>query len=110
MDLQARLSLLANHPFSVVFWSSLIEAAGIPFPSRVILILTPAFLATGTDLVRLIIVATIGALLDDHVPFIAVGWPALGCLVCIARSPSDPPTASKKFWNTSDASALAPWS
>ena len=51
MDLQAHLSFLANHPFSVVFWSSLIEAAGIPFPSRVILILTPAFLATERDLV-----------------------------------------------------------
>ena len=71
MDLQAHLSFLANHPFSVVFWASLIEAAGIPFPSRVILILTPAFLATETDLVRLIIVATIGALLGDHVPYIA---------------------------------------
>ena len=56
---------------SVVFWSSLIEAAGIPFPSRVILILTPAFLATERDLVRLIIVATIGALLGDHVPYTA---------------------------------------
>ena len=71
MDLQAHLSFLANHPFSVVFWSSLIEAAGIPFPSRVILILTPAFLATESDLVWLIIVATIGALLGDHVPYIA---------------------------------------
>jgi membrane protein DedA with SNARE-associated domain len=37
----------------------------------VILILTPAFLATEGDLVRLIIVATIGAVLGDHVPYIA---------------------------------------
>jgi len=72
MDLlQAHLVFLANHPFSVVFWSSLIEAAGIPFPSRVILILTPAFLATERDLVRLAIVATIGAVLGDHVPYVA---------------------------------------
>ena len=72
MDLlQAHLSFLANHPFSVVFWSSLIEAVGIPFPSRVILILTPAFLATERDVVRLIIVATMGAVLGDHVPYIA---------------------------------------
>jgi len=72
MDLlQAHLSFLAKHPLSVVFWSSLIEAAGVPFPSRVILILTPAFLATEGDLVRLIIVATIGAVLGDHVPYIA---------------------------------------
>ena len=72
MDLlQAHLSFLAKHPLSVVFWSSLIEAAGVPFPSRVILILTPAFLATEGDLVRLIIVATIGAVVGDHVPYIA---------------------------------------
>ena len=72
MDLlQVHLSFLANHPFSVVFWSSLIEALGIPFPGRVILILTPAFLATERDAVRLIIVATMGAVLGDHVPYIA---------------------------------------
>jgi membrane protein DedA with SNARE-associated domain len=72
MDLlQSHLDFLANHPFSVVFWSSLIEAAGIPFPSRVILILTPAFLATDSDLVRLVVVATAGALLGDHVPYLA---------------------------------------
>jgi membrane protein DedA with SNARE-associated domain len=69
--LQAHLNFLANHPFSVVFWSSLIEAAGIPFPSRIILILTPAFLTTDRDLVQLIIVATIGALLGDHAPYLA---------------------------------------
>jgi membrane protein DedA with SNARE-associated domain len=72
MDLlQAHLGFLANHPFSVVFWSSLIEAVGIPFPGRVILILTPAFLATERDLVRLIIVGTIGAVLGDHAPYMA---------------------------------------
>jgi membrane protein DedA with SNARE-associated domain len=69
--LQAHLNFLANHPFSVVFWSSLIEAVGIPFPGRVILILTPAFLATERDVARLIIVATTGAVLGDHVPYLA---------------------------------------
>jgi hypothetical protein len=37
VDLQPHLAFLADHPFSVVFWSSLVEAAGLPFPSRVIL-------------------------------------------------------------------------
>jgi membrane protein DedA with SNARE-associated domain len=37
----------------------------------VILILTPAFLSTDRDLAGLIIVATIGALLGDHVPYLA---------------------------------------
>jgi membrane protein DedA with SNARE-associated domain len=69
MDLQPYLHFLADRPFTVVFVSSLIEAAGLPFPSRVILVLTPAFLATENDLMRLIIVATVGAVLGDHVPY-----------------------------------------
>jgi membrane protein DedA with SNARE-associated domain len=71
MDLRPDLDFLADHPFGVVFWSSLIEAAGLPFPSRVILVLTPAFLATENDLVRLVLVAAAGAVLGDHVPYVA---------------------------------------
>jgi membrane protein DedA with SNARE-associated domain len=71
MDLRPHLDFLASHPYAVVFWSSLVEAAGILFPSRVILILTPAFLTTDRDLVGLIGVATVGAVLGDHVPYMA---------------------------------------
>ena len=65
------LQLLADHPFAVVFCSSLIEAIGIPFPSRVILILTPAFLITRQDFAGVVLAAVIGALLGDHVPYFA---------------------------------------
>ena len=65
------LDILIDHPFIVVFVSSFIEAMGIPFPSRVILILTPAFLLTERGLAGLVAVATIGALLGDHVPYLA---------------------------------------
>jgi membrane protein DedA with SNARE-associated domain len=71
MDFESHLDFLASHPYAVVFCSSLIEAAGVPFPSRVILILTPAFLTTERDVVRLILVATAGAVLGDHVPYLA---------------------------------------
>ena len=71
MDFEPYLEFLAEHPFSVVFFSSFVEAAGLPFPSRVILILTPAFLATQNDLARLIMVATAGAVLGDHIPYVA---------------------------------------
>ena len=71
MDLEPYLDFVAAHPFSVVFVSSLVEAAGVPFPSRVILLLTPAFLATDDDVLRLIVVASAGAILGDHVPYIA---------------------------------------
>jgi membrane protein DedA with SNARE-associated domain len=70
-SVESYLQLLADHPLAVVFWSSLIEAIGIPFPSRVILILTPAFLSTRTDLAELVLAAVAGALLGDHVPYLA---------------------------------------
>ena len=69
--LRSHLDFFVDHPFAVVFCSSLIEAAGIPFPSPVILILAPAFLATDSDLVRLALVATAGAVLGDHGPYLA---------------------------------------
>jgi len=71
MNLQPYLDFVAAHPFSVVFVSSLVEAAGVPFPSRVILLLAPAFLATNNEVLQLIVVATAGAVLGDHVPYLA---------------------------------------
>ena len=58
-------------------------------PSRVILVLTPAFLATEIDLVRLVIVGTAGAVLGDHIPYLAgrvLGMRLLGfyCRVTLA--------------------------
>jgi membrane protein DedA with SNARE-associated domain len=87
--LQSHLEFFASHPFGVVFCSALIEAAGIPFPSRVILVLAPAFLDTDRDLVRLALVATLGAVLGDHVPYLAgrlAGLRVLGfyCKVTLA--------------------------
>ena len=97
MDLQPYLAFLAEHPFSVVFWSALIEAAGVPFPSRLILVLTPAFLMTETDLVRLILAGTAGAVLGDQVPYSAgrvagtrlLGfycWVTLGSDACVEKA------------------------
>jgi membrane protein DedA with SNARE-associated domain len=85
MNLDPYLDFLADHPFSVVFWSSFVEAAGVPFPSRVILVLTPAFLTTDADLVRLIIVATVGAVLGDHVPYVAGRLAGLRLLALYCR-------------------------
>jgi membrane protein DedA with SNARE-associated domain len=85
MDLRPYLDFLASHPHGVVFFSSLIEAAGIPFPSRMILILTPAFLASDRDLVGLIGVATLGAVLGDHVPYLAGRLAGLRILALYCR-------------------------
>ena len=70
-SLEPYLALLADHPFAVVFVSSFIEAVGIPFPSRIILILTPTFLVTPDQVAGVIGAAIAGALLGDHVPYFA---------------------------------------
>lgn len=110
MNLEPYLDFLAEHPFSVVFFSSFVEAAGLPFPSRVILVLTPAFLATENDLGRLIIVATAGAVLGDHVPYAAgrlAGTRLLGfyCRITLA-SASCVETALRYFLRFGPAALL----
>lgn len=79
------LAILADHPFAVVFVSSVIDAVGIPFPVRIILILTPAFLATDRALVGLIAVATLGALLGDHAPYLAARYSGSRMLALYCR-------------------------
>ena len=70
-SVDAYLAVLADHPYAVVLVSSFIDAMGIPFPARIILILTAGLLATDRDLVGLIGVATLGCVLGDHVPYLA---------------------------------------
>jgi membrane protein DedA with SNARE-associated domain len=69
--LQSHLDFLTRHLHALVFGAFLIEAAGIPFPSRVILIVA-ATLTEGIDeLTGLIALSTLGAIIGDHVPYTA---------------------------------------
>lgn len=68
--LQSQLAFLAEHLFAVVFCAFLIEAAGIPFPSRVTLILAATSDLDGRGLVQLVLAATAGAAIGDHVPYL----------------------------------------
>jgi len=68
--LQPHLEFLMSHLFSVVFLAFLIEGAGVPFPSRIILIIAATGLADVTDLVRLVLVTMAGAVIGDHVPYV----------------------------------------
>jgi membrane protein DedA with SNARE-associated domain len=68
---QSHLDVLVRHLLPVVFFVFLIEAAGVPFPSRLVL-LVAATLADGPrQLVGLVAVSTAGALIGDHVPYLA---------------------------------------
>jgi membrane protein DedA with SNARE-associated domain len=69
--LESHLDFLLRHLLAVVFVGFLVEAAGVPFPSR-LLLLVAATLASGPEqFVGLIAASTAGALIGDHVPYVA---------------------------------------
>jgi len=69
--IQSHLEFLANHLYLVVFGAFLIEAAGCPFPSRLILVIAGTLTEGIDDLVGLVAVTALGAVIGDHVPYLA---------------------------------------
>ncbi len=68
--IEAHLDLLLDHLLTVVFVAFLIEAAGLPFPTR-LLLLVAATLAEPHQLAGLVAATTAGSLIGDHVPYVA---------------------------------------
>lgn len=68
---QSHLDFLLEHVLSIVFFTFLIEAAGIPFPSRIILLVAATFTTEPRLLAGLVAVSAGGALMGDHVPYLA---------------------------------------
>lgn len=69
--LQAHLEFFAAYAPAIVFVSSLVEAMGVPFPGRIILIVAATLAADLHALVSLGAAAIVGSLLGDHVPYAA---------------------------------------
>ena len=69
-SLQTHLEFLRQHLLSVVFVAFLIEAAGIPFPSRLILLIAATITAELRGLVLLVLACATGAVIGDHVPYV----------------------------------------
>ncbi|PYO50018.1 MAG: hypothetical protein DMD84_16775, partial [Candidatus Rokuibacteriota bacterium] len=69
--LQSHLDFLLAHLLSIAFWAFLIEAAGIPFPSRILLLVVATLISEPRELALLAAVASAGALIGDHVPYLA---------------------------------------
>jgi membrane protein DedA with SNARE-associated domain len=66
------LAFLVDHAYLVVFFGTLIDATGTPFPGRLLLITAGGLAATGSaSLAPLVALATAGAVLGDHIWFIA---------------------------------------
>lgn len=69
--LQTHLDFLLAHLLSITFWAFLIEAAGIPFPSRILLLVVATLIGEPRELALLAAAASAGALIGDHVPYLA---------------------------------------
>ena len=69
--LHAHLDVVVEHLLPIVFFAFLIEGAGIPFPSRIILLVAATLTTEPQALVVLIAVTALGALIGDHVPYLA---------------------------------------
>jgi membrane protein DedA with SNARE-associated domain len=95
--LQAHLDFFAAHATAIVLLSSFVEAVGIPFPGRIILIVAATLAPDARGLVALAAAAAVGSLLGDHVPY-AAGYVmglrlleiycrfALGSARCVAKT------------------------
>ena len=56
--LQPHLDFLAEHLYAVVFGAFLIEAAGVPFPSRIILLIAATMVVGAESLVPLVLASS----------------------------------------------------
>jgi membrane protein DedA with SNARE-associated domain len=60
------LAWLSDHRFAVVFVSSLIDATGLPFPGRIVLLLAGTITGEWAQLGPLIALSTLGFVAGDH--------------------------------------------
>jgi membrane protein DedA with SNARE-associated domain len=75
---------LVPHLYLTVFAVSAIDAIGIPFPGRIMLVLAGAFASTRLELALAIVASALGSLAGDHVVYLAGarGGEALLALYC----------------------------
>jgi membrane protein DedA with SNARE-associated domain len=69
--LQPYLDFLSDHLVSVVLVTSFVEAAGVPFPGRLVLIVAATLVADVRELLTVGAAATLGSVLGDHIPYAA---------------------------------------
>ncbi len=69
--IQSHLDFLLRHLLTVVLAAFVVEAAGVPFPSRILLLIAATLAVDSEQRVGLVAVATVGSLIGDHVPYLA---------------------------------------
>jgi membrane protein DedA with SNARE-associated domain len=69
--LQPYLDFVSAHLVAVVLVTSFVEAAGVPFPGRLTLIVAATLAVDLRELLGIGAAATVGSLVGDHVPYAA---------------------------------------
>jgi membrane protein DedA with SNARE-associated domain len=87
---------LVPHLYLTVFVVSAIDAIGIPFPGRIVLVLAGAFASTRLELALAIVASALGSLAGDHVVYLAGAREAKRSWRSIAGSRS----ARSAVWKT----------
>jgi membrane protein DedA with SNARE-associated domain len=66
---------LAAHTYATVFVGTLVDASGVPFPGRLLLVAAGAVAHTGgRSVVLVIVLGAVAAMLMDHVWYLAGAW------------------------------------
>ncbi|MGH7277764.1 MAG: DedA family protein [Candidatus Rokuibacteriota bacterium] len=83
---QPFLAWLVAHTYVVVFCAMVIDATGIPFPGRILLVAAGSFAAEGAvDVMAVIALGALGAMVGDHVWYLAGRFNARGLLRLYCR-------------------------
>jgi len=85
------IAFLIPHLYLTVFIVSVIDATGLPFPGRIILVLAGAFVSTSREMTLAIVAGTLGLVIGDHVLYLAGarGGQSLLALYCRLTLGSD---------------------
>ena len=70
-SVQPFLGWLREHLFKVIFVASLVDATGLPFPGRAMLVVAGLSATARHEVVLLIMASVLGSLLGDHVLYLA---------------------------------------
>jgi membrane protein DedA with SNARE-associated domain len=68
---QPHLAFLVRHLLGAVFIISLVDATGVPFPGRIVLVIAGTLAVDSHQLLGLIVAGTLGSLAGDHIPYLA---------------------------------------
>jgi membrane protein DedA with SNARE-associated domain len=82
--LHALWRMFVDHVYLAIFLATIVDATGLPFPGRLLLIAAGASAAGGGSLALLVLLGAAGALIGDHLWYVAgrTGGERLLTLVC----------------------------